>query len=138
MSKEMKIRLANKRRAQKSRERKNKYTKDLEDKVALLQKQVKLLALQVDKYKRHLAKNKLNIDEVVESTHDQSIIEMMVEQLNSTSNISTFSRRHQAVSSKEGFFGENRMRVIDQAFEVIADHLIPDNYQMSFYFRQEN
>jgi hypothetical protein len=138
MSKEMKIRLANKRRAQKSRERKNKYTKDLEDKVALLQKQVKLLTLQVDKYKSHIAKHNLSIDEVFKSTHNQSIIEMMVEQLNSKSNISTISTRNSAILLQEEFLSENRMRVIDQAFEIIADHLIPDAYQMSFYFSQEN
>jgi len=46
-----KIKAQNKERAQKSRERKRRYTESLEMKIALLEKQVKKLTLDVDRYK---------------------------------------------------------------------------------------
>ena len=47
-----KIKEQNKERAQKSRNRKNRYAQDLEDKVSALEKQVKHLTLELDKYKK--------------------------------------------------------------------------------------
>jgi polyhydroxyalkanoate synthesis regulator phasin len=47
-----KIKMQNKIRARKSRERKKKYTENLEQKVDILEKQVKYLTLELDKYKK--------------------------------------------------------------------------------------
>lgn len=50
--KQQKIKMQNKIRARKSRERKKKYTENLEQKVDILEKQVKYLTLELDKYKK--------------------------------------------------------------------------------------
>lgn len=134
-SKKDKIKEKNKERAQRSRDRKNKYTQLLETKIDILEKQVKYLTLELDKYKRNALK--IQIDEAEEKKNikeeDQSILEGILDNIQSTANINSFTKAHANIIAKEGFTGENRIKTLDKAFNVILDYLVPDTFWMAFY-----
>jgi hypothetical protein len=132
------IKERNKERAQKSRDRKMQYTKSLEQKVNILEKQVKYLTLEVDKYKKILAKHELKHDDKdVNIKEEQNILEGILTYLQSSKSVNKFSEEYNQIRSKEGCAGENRMKTLDKAFNVIFDFLIPDTFLMSFYLMQQ-
>jgi hypothetical protein len=72
------------------------------------------------------------IDEAEEKKHvgeeDQSILEGMLDNIQSSSNINSFTKAHLSIIAKEGFTGENRVKTLDKAFNVILDYLVPDTF----------
>lgn len=132
-----KIKIQSKERAQKSRERKRRYTEDLETKIDILERQVKYLTLELDKYKKFAMKSQISINQNDKNIQEeQTMLIGVLNHLQSSTNSSIFSNVHQEIASKEGVKGKNRMNLIDKAMKVIMDSLIPDTYALGFYFTQ--
>jgi len=131
-----KLKEQNKERAQKSRNRKNLYTRDLEDKVEQLQSQVKDLTFEVDKYKK-LLKKQLFQPDVQNDTEDQSILEQILDSYKTTNDSSNFIKAHCQTVKKDGFTGENRLKTLDKAFDMLMEFLVPDTFWMAFYIMNE-
>lgn len=135
--KQEKVKIQSKERAHKSRERKRRYTEDLETKIDILERQVKYLTLELDKYKKVAMKSQLSNDQSDKNIQDeQTMLIGVLNHLQSSTNSNIFSKVHHEIASKEGVKGENRMNLIDKAVNVILDRLIPDTYASGFYFTQ--
>ena len=135
-----KIKEQNKERAQKSRNRKNRYAQDLEDKVTALEKQVKYLTLELDKYKKRWLREQVGKEEIEDQNiaEDQNILKGILDKLSTDPLGSNFIQDHTEVCKKEGSQGKNRLKTLDNALDVIVDFMIPDTLWASFYIMHQD
>lgn len=47
-----------------------------------------------------------------------------------------FNKKHEDISKKEGIMGENRIKTVDKAFEIIVDHIMTDTIANYYYLMQ--
>lgn len=126
-----------KERARKSRDRKKHYTDELEEKVRILEKQVKYLTIELDKYRKYELKNEASLSESDSRTcKEQTILERLLTHLQNSTNLQSFRDTHQAITSKSKMAEGNSLIVLDKALDVVVDFLVPENFMTVFYFLQ--
>jgi len=128
---QVKVKKQNKIRAKKSRERKKKYTEHLEQRVNLLEKQVKYLTLELDKYQKRDNTHELNHEE--EKDPEISLLKQALDKLHKSTNVKKFNNTFASIRKQTGVKGVKRIHILNKAFDVIVDYLIPDNLYSALY-----
>lgn len=127
-----------KERAQKSRNRKKRYTEELEEKVKILEKQVKYLTLELDKYKKFELKKEVDCHKHNRSVQEETtILEGILNHLQTSTSVGGLLKTHANLSTTDGAKGECRQKTLDKAFQVIVDFMLPDTFSMAFFFLQQ-
>lgn len=59
-----------------------------------------------------------------------------MDQIQKIRNMKLFKKKHADISKKEGIMGENRIKTVDKAFEIIVDHIMTDTIANYYYLMQ--
>lgn len=118
-----------KERARKSRDRKKHYTDELEEKVKILEKQVRYLTIELDRYRKSELKNEVSGSEIsYNATKEQTVLEKLLVHLQTNTNVQSFSQAHKSMTGKTEKGEGNPLFVLDRALDVIVNFLIPENF----------
>lgn len=75
-------------------------------------------------------------DENGNKIQNTTYLQELMLQVQKIRNMKLFKKKYVDISKKEGIMGENRIKTVDKAFEIITDHLMTDTIAHYFYLME--
>lgn len=69
-------------------------------------------------------------------TQTTTYLQELMAQVQKIRNMKLFKKKYADISKREGIMGENRIKTVDKAFEIITDHLLTDTIAHYFYLME--